>query len=662
MKNINKNMKMWLILTPYLVVAFMFISAYLSMMWYQDTMYKKLKDSSQDTNLIVVYNQLDRQMNNLEREDAVIFHKKDTTITDKKLISYFRVSLNKTNDFTFLFKMDKDRKRLKVLYSSSPTIKVGSYIPKDRYIVLDKDTIAELLETNEYYATSVYDKTNTLYKLFKYYPKSDLVVSVGTIREKYDISFDRNTKSVTKTTNETRSIVMLIEFLMSLVGAIIVSLVIKRGISDYDDIQAQLVKSNESLKLSNKALEEQLLLDPMTRLPNKRSMMQSIRKMIMPKLILVEIDDFRKMSEYYSQETIEKIIIYVKNVLNKHVQKHNEYEMRLYHVDSSQFALLEEAPLDTGRYEELADKLSSSLKGIRVKCHGKDKCYAEFNCTIGFSLEDANTYETAVTALRRAMEKEKDYICYFKILGEDEEFKKQVQGAEFIKNALDNDKVVPFFQPIYDKDKNIIKHECLVRIIDEGGNIVSPYLFLDTSKKIKRYTQIEMALIRKSLDAISDTNKTVSINLSSRDMIDPEVKNFVIDEITRRNIAKQVVFEILEDESIDSIDRVIDFIKRVKSMGIRIAIDDFGSGYSNYSYMLDLRPDYVKIDGSLIKNIDHDHISHAIVSSIIVFTKRLGIKTIAEFVHSKEVFEVCKDLGIDEFQGFYLSEPRESLL
>ena len=94
-------------------------------------------------------------------------------------------------------------------------------------------------------------------------------------------------------------------------------------------------------------------------------------------------------------------------------------------------------------------------------------------------------------------------------------------------------------------------------------------------------------------------------------------------------------------------------------LGIKIAIDDFGTGYSNFAYLMDLQPDYLKIDGSLIKNIDTDMRSQEIVKTIVNCAKSLHFKTVAEFVHSKKVFEVCKELGIDEFQGFYFSEPSE---
>jgi EAL domain-containing protein (putative c-di-GMP-specific phosphodiesterase class I) len=100
-----------------------------------------------------------------------------------------------------------------------------------------------------------------------------------------------------------------------------------------------------------------------------------------------------------------------------------------------------------------------------------------------------------------------------------------------------------------------------------------------------------------------------------------------------------------------------DFVIKYRNQGIKIAIDDFGTGYSNFAHILKIRPNYIKIDGSLIKNINTDKNSYELVKSIIDFSKALNIKVIAEFVHSREVYESILNLGVDEFQGFYLGEP-----
>ena len=136
---------------------------------------------------------------------------------------------------------------------------------------------------------------------------------------------------------------------------------------------------------------------------------------------------------------------------------------------------------------------------------------------------------------------------------------------------------------------------------------------------------------------------------------------FIIEKMNKYKVAGRVIFEILEDENIENIERIGVFIDRVRRMGAKIAIDDFGSGYSNFSYILKLKPDYIKIDGSIIKNIDTNEDSRVITGAIIAFAKKLDITVIAEFVRSKEVYDTCVELGVDEFQGFYLGEPSDSL-
>ena len=236
-------------------------------------------------------------------------------------------------------------------------------------------------------------------------------------------------------------------------------------------------------------------------------------------------------------------------------------------------------------------------------------------------------------------------------------YAEQIKWSNFIKEAIQNDNIMPYYQPIFDTHNRIVKYECLVRLLNEREEAIPPGLFLNISKRVKKYTDIEKLLIDKSFKEISGTDKIISINLLARDMSDSNISNYVVEKLKEYNVSKQVVFEILEDESIENLDRVEIFIDRVKRMGCKIAIDDFGTGYSNFSYLLKLKPDYIKIDGSLIKNLDKDEKSMAIVSAIIIFARKLGIKTIAEYVHSKQVFDICLELGINEFQGFYLAEP-----
>ena len=123
------------------------------------------------------------------------------------------------------------------------------------------------------------------------------------------------------------------------------------------------------------------------------------------------------------------------------------------------------------------------------------------------------------------------------------------------------------------------------------------------------------------------------------------------------NVAQKVVFEILEDENVKNYNLLISFIDEIKELGCKVAIDDFGSGYSNFEHLLKMNVDYLKIDASLIKNIATDENSYKITKTIVEFAKSLNLLTIAEYVENKEIFELTKQLGVDYSQGYYFSAP-----
>jgi EAL domain-containing protein (putative c-di-GMP-specific phosphodiesterase class I) len=142
------------------------------------------------------------------------------------------------------------------------------------------------------------------------------------------------------------------------------------------------------------------------------------------------------------------------------------------------------------------------------------------------------------------------------------------------------------------------------------------------------------------------------------DIENNEMRNFLLHYLKNFENSATLTLEILESDSIEDFDLINDFIKKVKKYNVKIAIDDFGSGYSNFSRIIELNPDILKIDGSLIKNIDTDENKQKIVKSIIAFAKGLNIQTVAEYVENEAIFEVCKNMGIDYFQGYYFSPPK----
>ena len=424
--------------------------------------------------------------------------------------------------------------------------------------------------------------------------------------------------------------------------------------------QISLVKTNAKLAANNTEMQKRLYSDALTGLPNKTALERDLETMKSPKIIVVDIDEFRKMNNYFGVVVCDQILVRMTQISQKFA---NDNNMAVYRVGPDQFAFVEDAMLFIDRYEDLATELLDNIKGLIVGIAAPDgeQIEIEIHCTVGFALDETNTLKKAMTALEFAKQNGKDYFCYFKNIDDTPQYAEQITRSNMIRNAIVNDKIVPFYQPIFNKEKQIVKHEALIRI-QNSNEIISPSVFLEVSKRIKRYTDIEKMLIEKSFKLIAGIpNAVISVNLSGRDMTDGDVSVFIIEKLNKYKVAGHVIFEILEDENVENIERIGIFIERVRRMGVKIAIDDFGSGYSNFSYILKLKPDYIKIDGSIIKNIDTSEDSRAIAGAIIAFAKKLDITVIAEFVRSKEVFNTCVELGVDEFQGFYLGEPRDSL-
>lgn len=485
-------------------------------------------------------------------------------------------------------------------------------------------------------------------------------ISIGVDSEIVNEAIDRQRKNLIANTQNRTIYGISIMLLAVLLGAIFVYVVFRKLINKSLASQQALVEEkektdevSEALQLANERLEFQLYTDNLTRLGNRQALEKDISLMEEPKLILLDIDSFKDINEYYGSSVGDYILGEVAHLLRNFVSDKN---IKVYRTGADEFALLEDIVLDVERYEELALDLVELLKGKMLDIPSVSKPI-ELNIAIGFSLDSEDVFEKASMALEEAKKREIDYLCYFRKIERTTLYADQIKWSTFIKEALINDAVLPYYQPIFDAQKRIVKYECLVRILNDREEAITPGLFLSISKKVKKYADIEKILIDKSFKEISSTDKSISVNLLARDMSDSNISNYVVEKLKEYDVAKQVIFEILEDESIESLDRVEIFIDRVKRMGCRIAIDDFGTGYSNFSYLLKLKPDYIKIDGSLIKNLHQDEKSVAIVSAIIIFAQKLGIKTIAEYVHSEDVFNIALSLGIDEFQGFYLAEP-----
>lgn len=245
----------------------------------------------------------------------------------------------------------------------------------------------------------------------------------------------------------------------------------------------------------------------------------------------------------------------------------------------------------------------------------------------------------------------------------DDVFKEQ-QGKEIAYNALIKDavqqgKIIPFYQPIYDnKLQKITKFECLARLLDSQNNrVLYPFDFLEQVRRMGFMRSITYSIINNSFQTFAKNDWEFSINITEEDIRDTQMIDYIRNRCQKYKInPNRIIIELLEDIEFDDEDLIINNILILKDMGFKVAVDDFGYANSNFGRLIKMQIDYIKIDGRFIKNMDSNPISHKIVHSVTEFAKNIGVKCIAEHVHSKTTQNLVRKLGIEFSQGYFIGE------
>jgi len=422
-----------------------------------------------------------------------------------------------------------------------------------------------------------------------------------------------------------------------------------------------LVFTEKGFESVLKHFRDQTFTDSLTSLGNKQKLDYDFSKNKINVLILMNIKQFSLINQLYGIKAGNEVLIEVSKNLEKFVQK---YSMKVYRISSDEFAFLnfDDSFLED-KYLDIIEELHKEVNSIKIKVgEFLDVLEIEVNFGISYGNSDDNLVEKSQMALKKAKEKSLPFMAYTEYIDTKKSSSTIIKMKKTLKNALKNNNIVPFFQEIRDKDEKIVKYEALVRLIDytDGKEkILYPGDFLAIAMNGGLYSAVAKEVLKQALEYFADKKEMISINFLPNDFFQPKVIDTFIEIVEEFDEPHRIVIEITEEESIEDFNRLIKIVKRFRKIGVKIAIDDFGSGYANYSHILKLKPDYLKIDGSLIKNILIDNESNVLVKSIVHFAQDLGIKTIAEFVEDKEIFEVLKEYGVDEYQGFYFGKAKD---
>ena len=246
------------------------------------------------------------------------------------------------------------------------------------------------------------------------------------------------------------------------------------------------------------------------------------------------------------------------------------------------------------------------------------------------------------------------------------EQQQRINWVKRLRSALKNNLFSLYAQPIKAFGINDSRkyYEILLRLTDQENQVVLPGVFLDIAERNFLMPDIDTWVIDslfKTLEGCDCTkwkNYRFSINLSGASLNNQPFMQFLSQRLTSSNLPGHLFcFEITENVAISNLTIVLEFIKSIKDLGCCFALDDFGKGMSSLTYLKNLPVDYLKIDGSFIRELNNNHASKVMVEAINYIAEGIGLKTIAEFVENRTIFDSVRSLNVDYAQGFHIGHP-----
>ncbi len=406
------------------------------------------------------------------------------------------------------------------------------------------------------------------------------------------------------------------------------------------------------------------ITDPLTLTYNRNYLRDLLLKIDIQRyhIMMLDIDRFKKVNDNYGHKTGDYILSKTAAIIKKEIRSNDI----LIRFGGEEFLIfIERKNKNQSLGQAVAERLRLSIAN-EIYMYDNTKIYITASIGVCCSPEHFKNVSSAI--------KYADEMLYIaKKEGRNKVITKpsielnatilHMKSINEFKEAIEDNRVTCFFQPIYNlKENKIIKYEALVRMIDKDKSIIPPVYFLESIMHTNVYREMTKLVLDIVFFHIKEKKIIISINLNFSDILDNDIYELIISEIKQNaSLASWLVIELLEYELIDQIEIINKRLLEIKSFGVKIAIDDFGSGYANYTVFQTLPIDILKIDGSLIKDIDKSDVAYKITKSIVSLSKELDIQTVAEFVHCKEVLDIVKLLDITEGQGYYLGKPETTI-
>ena len=375
-------------------------------------------------------------------------------------------------------------------------------------------------------------------------------------------------------------------------------------------------------------------------------------------VILIDMDEFAQINNKYGYASGDSVIKEFSATIMRIVSAGS----KLIRTGGTEFLVL--VPKTESDFEGLVKKLFGTLQEKKYLLENE-----VFDQKVSMSAMITPEGKASIHDVQRILDKKLLEIKSkgknaFGLLGLDHFDQMNYGNMDYIKEALEEERLVCVYQPIFHtQTKKIVKYEALVRLIDKENRekLISPAHFMDVIKGTSQYIKMSK-LVFKNVFSVLHTYPEIeiSVNLDLDDLYNADMMKLITEELYRyKHIANRLTFEILEDHEIHNYEQVALIFQQLKTFGSKIAIDDFGSGYANYVYLIKLDVDILKIDGQLIQELLYaPERTSVMLESIKDLAEAYQYKVVAEFVSSREIYEMVKALEIEYVQGFYLGEPK----
>jgi len=411
--------------------------------------------------------------------------------------------------------------------------------------------------------------------------------------------------------------------------------------------------------------------DNLTGLVNREEMEERLEKSlqnvqlhnIYSVFLVIDIDQFKVINQTFGYKVGDEFLQRIALQMLKQLRTRDT----LARIGGDEFGiLLENCLIDDAAM--IANKIKDAVKNYRFVWGGREINLTASAGLLGLNGDTKNVkniIRDAESASMLAKAKGGDALqIHIKNDAQLAEQRQQLSIIAEVNNALDKGLFRLYFQPIFSVEQQKIVHwEVLLRLVDHDNNILSPQDFLPAAEKYGLITQVDRWVFKNTIKMLEAFPQglalpKLAINLSPSSLEDTQCKAMIIKTLEKKTFLQgHLIFEITETSALSNIDSINEYLHQLKSLGCLLALDDFGTGVSTYSYLKQLDIDMIKIDGEFIENINENAVNQEIVRSLTKIANLMNITTTAEWVCDEGVYHYLNDMGMDYYQGYFVSEP-----